>query len=455
MNKKAPQHRYQPMIRGFSVTDLFGMYTYDVALPDISDERGERIILIYGDNGSGKTTIVNLIYHLLSRESMRGHRSYIARTQFKDFTLKFSGGLFLVVTKNNDTGLGSYRISLLNDRQEIRSVAVSSTLRDDEYSVKDRDVDDVELEELYDYLFQKNMECFLMADSREFHSDFFEKGSFEKVSSKFSFSEDVIYHLNTGEIKRRKEVDQPTKQLKQSVARVENWIKNQALEARSANDASMSDIYKDLITRLGAFDDSPTKADSHYKESLIERLKDLAISNQVLSRVGMASSVPVEEYKAAIENASSANLPLIAQILTPYIDSVQARIDSMKDVSTRLHIFTSIINKFYKNKSLHIDTVDGISINAAKGGAIEVDVLSSGEKHLLILMCNILLGTSQRSLFLVDEPELSLNIKWQRMLVDALLDLSAGTSTQFFMATHSIELLAEHRNSTLRLDNLS
>ena len=49
-----------------------------------------------------------------------------------------------------------------------------------------------------------------------------------------------------------------------------------------------------------------------------------------------------------------------------------------------------------------------------------------------------------RVFLLIDEPELSLNIKWQRALVDELMNLVAGSEMQIIMATHSIELVAQH-----------
>jgi predicted ATPase len=53
--------------------------------------------------------------------------------------------------------------------------------------------------------------------------------------------------------------------------------------------------------------------------------------------------------------------------------------------------------------------------------------------------------------FIIDEPELSLNVKWQRRLVQSLLDCTEGASVQFLMASHSMELLARHRSHVVPL----
>ena len=68
----------------------------------------------------------------------------------------------------------------------------------------------------------------------------------------------------------------------------------------------------------------------------------------------------------------------------------------------------------------------------------------------MLLCCNTLVARERSSLFLIDEPELSLNIKWQRKLVDSLLGLAVNRNIQFMLATHS-ELLAPHEQSVLEL----
>jgi predicted ATP-binding protein involved in virulence len=59
------------------------------------------------------------------------------------------------------------------------------------------------------------------------------------------------------------------------------------------------------------------------------------------------------------------------------------------------------------------------------------------------------------AIFIIDEPELSLNVKWQRRIVQSLLDCAEGASVQFIMASHSMEVLAAHRKHVVQLVNKS
>lgn len=54
---------------------------------------------------------------------------------------------------------------------------------------------------------------------------------------------------------------------------------------------------------------------------------------------------------------------------------------------------------------------------------------------------------------MIDEPEISLNIKWQRQLIQSLLDITDGATIQFIFASHSIELLSQHKDRVIKVEN--
>ncbi len=75
---------------------------------------------------------------------------------------------------------------------------------------------------------------------------------------------------------------------------------------------------------------------------------------------------------------------------------------------------------------------DGITVGEAKG-TISSDKLSSGEKQMLSFLCYN--AFSDNMPIFIDEPELSLHVDWQRLLLPTLLE--QATNNQFFIATHS------------------
>ncbi|RKU14103.1 hypothetical protein C6501_08760 [Candidatus Poribacteria bacterium] len=75
---------------------------------------------------------------------------------------------------------------------------------------------------------------------------------------------------------------------------------------------------------------------------------------------------------------------------------------------------------------------DDIAI-AEINDAISSDKLSSGEKQMLSYLCYNAFYTNMA--VFIDEPELSLHVDWQSLLLPTLLEQSTGN--QFFVATHS------------------
>lgn len=65
--------------------------------------------------------------------------------------------------------------------------------------------------------------------------------------------------------------------------------------------------------------------------------------------------------------------------------------------------------------------------------AISSDKLSSGEKQMLSYLCYN--AFYRDTAIFIDEPELSLHVDWQRILLPTLLE--QATNNQFFIATHS------------------
>ena len=109
------QDRETPLIRSIKVVDLFGQYTYNIR---VRSNDTPRIILLYGDNGSGKTTILNIVWHLLSPSTIRGHRTALARIPFREFAVHLSNGDVITLKKINDL-TGNYEIMVANGKSVI------------------------------------------------------------------------------------------------------------------------------------------------------------------------------------------------------------------------------------------------------------------------------------------------------------------------------------------------
>jgi predicted ATPase len=67
--------------------------------------------------------------------------------------------------------------------------------------------------------------------------------------------------------------------------------------------------------------------------------------------------------------------------------------------------------------------------------------LSSGEKQLLVILLTVLVQDNKPAILLMDEPEISLHIEWQRKLIKYIRELNPNT--QIIIATHSPAIIME------------
>lgn len=89
---------------------------------------------------------------------------------------------------------------------------------------------------------------------------------------------------------------------------------------------------------------------------------------------------------------------------------------------------------------------DGARVDSRRG----IRHLSSGERQILILFTFLAFAASSSTVFIVDEPELSLHPKWQHEFMDAFLKLKPERA-QVLLATHSPEIVGRHKSACVAL----
>ncbi len=106
----------------------------------------------------------------------------------------------------------------------------------------------------------------------------------------------------------------------------------------------------------------------------------------------------------------------------------------LKAVTTLVSTFNEFV---IHQKKLELNAVEAY-IGFPNGQRHSLEDLSSGEKHLLSFLTLFLIVARDRNFFLIDEPEISLSLKWQRRLLTLLSEFSPNS--QIIVATHSPEM---------------
>jgi ABC-type cobalamin/Fe3+-siderophores transport system ATPase subunit len=75
--------------------------------------------------------------------------------------------------------------------------------------------------------------------------------------------------------------------------------------------------------------------------------------------------------------------------------------------------------------------------------------LSSGEKQLLIIFGEALLQDRTEFIYIADEPELSLHVRWQEHLTANLRKINP--SAQVIFATHSPDIVSQYGDRVINM----
>ncbi|ENC6710185.1 ATP-binding protein, partial [Vibrio harveyi] len=106
--------------------------------------------------------------------------------------------------------------------------------------------------------------------------------------------------------------------------------------------------------------------------------------------------------------------------------------------------FRDAINDFLQGgKEFNFDD-DGTFRFSNKGRPVRISQLSSGEKHLIAIFGHLCVSNDDSSVFIADEPELSLHLEWQRKILPTINKLSPNT--QVIVATHSPGIISRNSN---------
>lgn len=145
------------------------------------------------------------------------------------------------------------------------------------------------------------------------------------------------------------------------------------------------------------------------------------------------------------------------QQLLPLIDKYFSLVEKFSTQVLYLRantaIFEDIVNHFFidSGKSLKIGEVGNILISNEKR-KFELGQLSSGEKQILVLISHLVFNPRLRkaNVLIIDEPELSLHVRWQEIFVESVR--KANSNTQLILATHSPSIVLDHRDKMVNLN---
>jgi predicted ATPase len=198
-------------------------------------------------------------------------------------------------------------------------------------------------------------------------------------------------------------------------------------EVRAAQSQGLANILRDVLVPKDRKTPTPVQN------------TDAAYANltSFLQRQGSSHILPSE---AAFKQRYAEDQALRSVVSD--IDAVESRITEAMEPRARLQ---SLIGKMFAGGKSVLFGDDKIQVRLDDQREIPLGQLSSGEKQVLRLLIEQL--RVDISSILIDEPELSMHVDWQRELISSMRALNPHS--QIILATHSPEIMAEVDDSTI------
>jgi predicted ATP-dependent endonuclease of OLD family len=215
-------------------------------------------------------------------------------------------------------------------------------------------------------------------------------------------------------------------------------------------------ILKDTLT---AYANLSQSLDSTYPLRVFEAQGSANLSQdqlrQELSRLDerrealMSAGIMDTEYKVKLRGGNIE--PGVAMALEIYVKDAIQKLNVFNNLRARLDLFKELIDRRFIDKSLHIDRELGFKITSKTNIGVPLEKLSSGEQHQLILAFDLLFEVTENSLILIDEPELSLHVAWQKTFIESLTRIISLNAFDVILATHSPAVVARHFDLAVEL----
>ncbi|NOQ15917.1 MAG: AAA family ATPase [Methyloprofundus sp.] len=428
------------MIKSVKIEQLFDIFDYNFKY-----SKNENVLIITGPNGFGKTQILNILFNLFNRNF-----HFFQKLVFKKITVYLSNNCSVEISKYNENEREYVICSFFDNKKKIEIFKYASNS-----SSK----------------LIRNIERYFPIDRVD--------------------EESWINH-NTGNILSLDEVIS-----KYSDNFPDEFKKNSLnIQTKKANNI-LASINVHLIQEQRLFKKVPFKEQSNYREerdqtvmietiqtcsdelcSLIAKCtqKSYAISQSLDSSypnrlISEKKKVSKKEYEEKFSNLKEKLDKLRknglyentqktldyseddAKALLVYLNDLEEKLGVFDELLEKLELFTSILNeRRFTFKTININRENGFYFKTENGTELKLNQLSSGEQHEVVLLYELIFKTKPGILVLIDEPEISLHITWQKEFLDDLLRIIKIQNFQVLIATHSPFIINDRWDLTYNLE---
>lgn len=426
----------------FQVRGLFGQMDHEITFPTpLEGESGPSLVILHGTNGVGKTTVLRMIAGL-----MRLDFNPFRAVPFSSARLSFTTGEFIEVQPRRNEALQSLIVRYGDFKVELHP-RTPGALHEEHQDLVEAfrrafflATDSVNFELIET---TRIVGTARVPDTLEWLDE--EDARLLARSSHLARRDLYNYYLHSQEPNPKARPSEPRKNL---ASKVQRFVQEAQVNYRRFFTTTEPDLFPKILQGLS--DPEPREVTA---DELLSRLREIHEEDEQARELGLEPerwdyeklASFLEERKGSEDGAHA----LIA--LNAYVETLESRAAERRLVMTRLQTFEQLVSEFFENKRLEIRPRKGFAIVTEQGEELSEEQLSSGEYHLLYLMVSALVTQRRGTVIAIDEPEMSMHLKWQSRLIGALMECASNAEPQFLFATHSPDIAAEYPDSMVML----
>jgi len=439
------------LITSIEIVNLFEIFNYTMEYPN-----SENVLIITGPNGFGKTQVLNILYNLFNRNFI-----FFNKLVFETITINLSGNIRIVIDK-----------TILPPQSELKLD------NSPKYKLKFVFYENENIVETVTPKNSNDLSRILNADlpTNRFYKQHLSGGWLDiETKQVFNIEDLVAKYKDILPDRISKDIssiqNERTNQILNSVdvhlireQRLFKKIVNPSKDYRSERDQT---IVVDAIQTCST-DLKHLLAEKSQESFAISQSLDMTYPNRLIGEKGKMSK---ENYNVRFAKLTDKQKRLAAnglydsnqielsyskddsKALLVYLNDLEQKLSVFDDLLIKLELFTSILNeRRFTFKSIVIDREKGFFFKTSKGKILELNELSSGEQHEVSLLYELIFKTKPGILVLIDEPEISLHITWQKEFLDDLLKIIKIQNFQVLIATHSHAIINDRWDLVYNLE---
>ncbi|MBX3427116.1 MAG: AAA family ATPase [Pirellulales bacterium] len=429
-------------ITRFEIKALHGRKDVDLHLKD-------NTLILVGENGAGKTTILHLLYYLLS-----GQWPSIARYRFSELAITIGGTRYVLKYSDFAKSLDGLdrrlsrrlpphvrrRFIALVEEKEGRLVTPELELLCHQYDIPLQFVLH-EIEELSQATGKSAPIRKILEGIRDaLTAQLLYLPTYRRIEQELHL---IFKGMDERELRNRREMLSARRGDNTFVELIEFGMKD-VERAISETLQQLNAFARERLNNLtfGYLGDVVEKQYSEVKLKSIKGAPDETVV-RILDRIQdhILSSENKQHLREIIDGVKKGEAQTEhTKVICHYFAKLMEFHAELEAKEARIAAFCRVCNEYLVDKDFHYDTSKfSFSIlptsRVAEDVKIELHHLSSGEKQIVSLLSHLYLSGTDDYFVLIDEPELSLSVPWQRRF---LLDIrNGGYCSGLVAVTHS------------------